>query len=202
VGPSSRGVARCEAKADHEFLARMSYVEIYNEEARTLTHTHGSTHALARVHVHASYTYLHAGTRARRRAVTGRAVRQVKDLLDDSGTVAGGLAVVEDPKTGPYVKGAVDKVLSLYPHAPAGVRTNVGLHSLTTAQVVLRSDDALEVLYEGEKNRHFAATAMNNHSSRRCVRIACTTYQSRSARCVRFCVRAHSAAAHVCWRAL
>jgi hypothetical protein len=41
-----------------------------------------------------------------------------------------------------------------------------GLHSLV-AQVVLRSDDALEVLYEGEKNRHFAATAMNNHSSRR-----------------------------------
>jgi hypothetical protein len=38
---------------------------------------------------------------------------------------------------------------------------------LAVAQVVLRSDDALEVLYEGEKNRHFAATAMNNHSSRR-----------------------------------
>jgi centromeric protein E len=89
--------AMCEAKADHEFLARMSYVEIYNEE--------------------------------------------VKDLLDESGSVSGGLAVVEDPKTGPYVKGAIDKV-------------------------VLRADDALQVLYEGEKNRHFAATAMNNHSSR------------------------------------
>jgi hypothetical protein len=133
VGPSSRGVARCEAKADHEFLARMSYVEIYNEEARsrTLTHAHGRTqslvHTFTRTHACTHARELHVPARrherARRRAPTGRAVRQVKDLLDDSGTVAGGLAVVEDPKTGPYVKGAVDKARSSHPHAPACVRT-------------------------------------------------------------------------------
>ena len=90
---------------------------------RSCTRTQSLVHTHARTHARELHVPARRHERARRRAPTGRAVRQVKDLLDDSGTVAGGLAVVEDPKTGPYVKGAVDKVRSSHPHAPACVRT-------------------------------------------------------------------------------
>jgi hypothetical protein len=51
---------------------------------------------------------------------------QVRDLLDPDAKETGGLQVVEDPKTGPYVKGAVDKVgpgLACRPHRAQPART-------------------------------------------------------------------------------
>jgi hypothetical protein len=50
----------------------------------------------------------------------------VRDLLDPDAKETGGLQVVEDPKTGPYVKGAIDKVgpgLASRPHRAHPART-------------------------------------------------------------------------------
>ena len=166
-------MARCEAKADHEFLARMSYVEIYNEEARsrTLTHAHGSTQSLvhtnARTHArtHASYTYPNAGTRAQEGALPlGELYGRSKTFSTIAAPWRVGWPWLRTPRLGhtsrvQWIRCAPRT--RMHPHVSARP-------PLAVAQVVLRSDDALEVLYEGEKNRHFAATAMNNHSSRRC----------------------------------
>jgi centromeric protein E len=85
----------CESKDNWEFLIRISYLEIYNEE--------------------------------------------VRDLLSKDSSKA--LNIHDDPKTGPFVQGAVEKVV-------AGV------------------DECLQILSEGAANRHFAATLMNANSSR------------------------------------
>ena len=77
----------CQGNPNIEFIARMSYVEIYNEEV-----------AFQRGPMYAQLP-------SRRRAFF-----QVRDLLDPDAKETGGLQVVEDPKTGPYVKGAIDKV--------------------------------------------------------------------------------------------
>ncbi len=167
-------MARCEAKADHEFLARMSYVEIYNEEARsrTLTHAHARsrTHAIARVHVHtharthASYTYPNAGTRAQEGALPlGELYGRSKTFSTIAAPWRVGWPWLRTPRLGHTSRVQWIRCVprtGMHPHVSARP-------PLAVAQVVLRSDDALEVLYEGEKNRHFAATAMNNHSSRR-----------------------------------
>lgn len=90
---------KCEAKAHHEFLVRISYVEIYNEDIKDLLHS------------------------------------------PDDKAHQGRLTIIDDPKIGPTVRGAVEKV-------------------------VASGEDALHALAEGEHNRHFAATNMNERSSR------------------------------------
>jgi hypothetical protein len=98
--------------------------------------------------------------------------------------------VVEDPKTGPYVKGAIDKVgpgLASRPHRAHPARTarlharpsrlqlaavrsvtrdsefsdrNLAQCAFASVQVVRDADEALAVLADGESQRHFAATNM------------------------------------------
>jgi hypothetical protein len=98
--------------------------------------------------------------------------------------------VVEDPKTGPYVKGAIDKVgpgLASRSHRAHPARTarlharpsrlqlaavrsvtrdsefsdrNLAQRAFASVQVVRDADEALAVLADGESQRHFAATNM------------------------------------------
>lgn len=108
-----------------EYLIRASYVELYNEDIRDLL---------------ASPEKPSKGDSSRN-ASPGPGRAESEDFDFAGAPVDLRLKIAEDPKTGPYVKGAVERVVE-------------------------RPEQIMDLIKFGEKNRSYGSTAMNERSSR------------------------------------